>query len=187
MHHHLLCPFAFLDCRIYVHGILLQLSLNRYCAANNHPFLWMLKNSPATIVGENIELENRLLSQHSATNSRRIGCTLLTKAYCHLGILMHHNMALSEDLSASLNIIKGNRRYEYKENDPRVTKAEEFLNQTLKALEKRTWQHYPFPEAKKPRGRPKGQKKVVVEDKEEDAEEEFDDDADALLMQAVAE
>jgi hypothetical protein len=175
MHHHLtllLCPFAFLDCRIYVHGILLQLSLNQYYAVNNHPFLWMMQHSPATIVGENIELGNRLLSQHSATNSRRIDASLLSKAYSHLGI-------------ASLNIIKGNRRYEYKDNDPRVAIAQDFLNQTLEDMENGTWQHYPFPEKKQPRVRRKGPKRVAVEEKVEDGDEEYDDDADALIQEAV--
>ena len=109
----MLVGFSLLDCRIYCHGILLMLSLFLYWSENNHPFETLAKCSPSVLVGENIELGNRLLAQHSSTNSRRIDASSLSKAYTHLGILMHYYIAMTDDLRQFMNIYKRSRGYEY--------------------------------------------------------------------------
>ena len=183
--HFLLIGFSMLDCRIYVHGILLMLSLFLCWAHNKHPFHTLAGCSPSILVGENIELGNRLLAQHSSTNSRRIDAKSLSQAYTHLGVLMHHNMVMSKDLSKSMNIFKGSRRYEYKENDPRVTKAEEFLSVILDELESGTFKHYPLPPPPKPRGRPKKRKQMEEAPLEEEVDNDYEDDIDELVVQQV--
>ncbi len=153
----------------------------------------MAANSPSTIVGENIELGNRLLAQHSSTNSRRIDGISLSQAYTHLGVLMHHNMAMSDDLTEAMNVMKGSRRYEYKPHDPRVKKAEVYLQTVVDDMKKGTWQHYPFPPAKKKRGRPKRSivEREMAEEKalEDELDQDYDDkdDADAVLEESIEE
>src|SRR4051794_25824791 len=55
---------------------------------------------------------------------------------------MHNNMVLSKDLTKAMNVHKGSRRYEYKLDDPRVARAEDFLNRMLSEMEDGYWQHY---------------------------------------------
>jgi len=50
------------------------------------------------LIGEDMELGNRLLSQHCSRDNRRTDPKLLGDAYAQLGILMHNGMAMNVDL-----------------------------------------------------------------------------------------
>src|SRR5690348_13880153 len=98
---------------------------------------------------------------------------------------------MSDDLSESMNIFKGNRRYEYKPQDPRVLKAEQYLESVVEDMKAGTWQHYPIPAPRKV-GRPK--KSIVppvdadgVEEDEVDQDYDDKDDIDAVLLESVEE
>src|SRR5689334_14471699 len=116
----LLPAFCMLKCRNHAHAILLQLSLFEYWEHNEHPAMKMFARSPEILCGDNIELCNRLLSQHSSDNSRRSNFDLLAKAFPHLGILLHHGMAMQEDLHKTISLHKDTTRYTFKNPDPRI-------------------------------------------------------------------
>src|SRR5690348_4392047 len=98
---------------------------------------------------------------------------------------MHHNMAMSDDLSKAMNIFKGSRRYEYKIGDPRVKQAETFLLTTVSQMEDGSWTHYPLP-IKRPRGRPMKKKRSVEDKEEDDVDQDYDDDdIDELLQESA--
>src|SRR5690348_10586019 len=113
----LLCAFALLKCRNYAHGLLLQVSLFEYWEHNKHPAMNVLKNHPEILCGDNIEICNGLLGQHSASNSRRTDFRLLNPAYTSLGVLLRHGMAMQEDLEKNISLNKRSTRYTFKKND----------------------------------------------------------------------
>src|SRR5258708_21906129 len=94
----LLIAFSILRAPQYVDGLLLQSALWEYWLHHHHPFHDLAQLSPSSLIGEDIELGNRLLSQHCSRDSRRTDAKLLGDAYAQLGILMHNGMAMHVDL-----------------------------------------------------------------------------------------
>src|SRR5690349_6248141 len=101
--HDLLCAFAILKGRIYGHAILLQLTLFRFWETHGHPAMTLLSENPEILIGDNIEVCNSLLAQHSSSNSRRIDAKLLDSAYTHL----HHGRGMKDDIEKTINLHKG--------------------------------------------------------------------------------
>src|SRR3954454_22784831 len=104
----LLVAFSLLNSRAYAHALMIQFGLFNYWTAMEHPVITLLEKCPSVLVGDNIELLNRLLAQHSMRSSRRSDLDLLNSAYTHLGIMTHHGMAMQEDIKKSINLDKGN-------------------------------------------------------------------------------
>jgi len=124
----LLMAFSILRAPMYVDALLIERSFYRYWELYKHPFHELATKSPASLVGEDIELGNRLLSQHCSRDSRRSDPTLLDSAYVQLGTMMHNGMAMHEDIGSVMKSIKGSRRYEIKPEDLRVERAVAFFN-----------------------------------------------------------
>jgi len=73
-----LVAFALLGCNEYIDMILLQLALWEYQAQFKHPVIDVLNRSVTSFVGEDIELFNRLLSQHSQPTRDEVNLSFLT-------------------------------------------------------------------------------------------------------------
>ena len=103
----ILVAFAILGSNQYVDMLLLQFGIWEYQEQMQHPVIEILKSSIGSFVGEDIELFNRLLSQHSKHTSRRAESELLNSAYQSLGYLVHSGMDFNEDLLESKSFLKG--------------------------------------------------------------------------------
>ena len=106
-----LVAFTLLGSNQYVDMLLLQFGVWTYQEDVQHPMINILQSSISSFVGEDIELFNRLLSQHSKHNSRRTDANLLNKAYQSLGYLVYSGMDFYQDLLDDKSFLKGNRRY----------------------------------------------------------------------------
>ena len=137
--------FVLLDSHEYVDMLVLQLALWEYQLEMNHPVIDILRSSPQSFVGEDIELFNRLLSQHSKDNSRRSEAGLLNNAYQSLGVMVQNGMTLTEDLLESKQFLKGNRRYVVDENGLEVEKVRKFLKNLWENFANSTYSHYAIP------------------------------------------
>jgi hypothetical protein len=137
--------FVLLDSHEYVDMLLLQLALWEYQLEINHPVIDILRSSPQSFVGEDIELFNRLLSQHSKNNSRRSDAGLLNTAYQSLGVMVQNGMTLTEDLLESKQFLKGNRRYVVDEEGMEVEKVRKFLKNLWENFANSTYRHYAIP------------------------------------------
>ena len=105
----------------------------------------ILKSSIGSFVGEDIELFNRLLSQHSKNNSRRAESELLNSAYQSLGYLVHAGMDFNEDLLESESFLKGNRRYKVDIGSKEGEVVRTFLNDLYLKFENGEYRHYYIP------------------------------------------
>src|ERR1700679_1016582 len=76
----LLIAFCILRAPQYVDGLLLQSALWEYWIHHHHPFHALATLSPSSLIGEEIELGNRLLRQLSSRDSRRNDPKLLGNA-----------------------------------------------------------------------------------------------------------
>lgn len=138
----LLVAFAILGSREYMDVILLQLTLWEYQAKFEHPVMEILKNSLGSFVGEDIELFNRLLSQHSRHDRRRGDAKELDVAYRTLGVMVHNGQKFNSELLECQKFLKGNRRYIITEESDVVEKTRVFLQKLLMKFAQQTFQHY---------------------------------------------
>ena len=76
-----LIVFSLLGNREYVEMILLQLLLLEYHKITQHPHVDVFNNLLQLLVGEDIELGNRVLSHASIRNSRRSDLAQLSRSY----------------------------------------------------------------------------------------------------------
>ena len=127
--------FSILRAPLYVDALLLQSALWGYWIHHHHPFHTLAKLSPSSLIGEDIELGNRLLSQHCSRDSRRTDPKLFGDAYAQLGILMHNGMSMNIDIGEMKKGLKGTRRHTISPDDFRVEEAERFLNSLLDSME----------------------------------------------------
>ena len=112
--------FAIFGSRFYAHHVLLQLALFCYWEHNGHPVMRMLQQYPHMMSGENIELLNRLLAQHTVRSSRRSEFELLNPTYKSLGIMLLNGLVLSPDFEKVVSLKKGRSHFTFSENDPKI-------------------------------------------------------------------
>jgi hypothetical protein len=105
----------------------------------------ILNHSFSTFVGEDIELFNRLLSQHSKHNSRRSDVPLLNKAYQLLGCVVHSGMEFTHDLLEEKKFLKGNRRYTLTEDSKEIGIVRAFLEKLYTDFKSGDFKHYFIP------------------------------------------
>ena len=141
----LLVVFAILGVNQYVDMLLLQLAMWEYQEQMQHPVIQIIKGSVGSFVGEDIELFNRLLAQHSKHNSRRAEPDLLDKAYKSLGYLVHSGMEFNKDLMDSKSFLKGNRRYKVDVNGEEAKKIRTFLKDLYLGIDSGEYLHYAIP------------------------------------------
>lgn len=141
----MLVAFALLGSNQYMDLLLLQLSIWEYQTKLEHPVMDILNASPRTFVGEDIELFNRLLSQHSQHDSRRSAATLLDQAYRKLGYIVHSGMTFNAELLLTSQFTKGNRRYQLEVDGPEVGRARDFLAKMFTSFANKTFLHYEIP------------------------------------------
>lgn len=141
----------------------------------------MLEQYPQMMSGENIELLNRLLAQHTERSSRRSEFQELEPTYRSLGMMLINGLTLSEDMSKVLSLKKGKSHFTFEEDDPRIDVAVQFFNRMLDDMESEVWRHYRYPRKKvsRPRGRPPStsphkRQRGSVEDSEDKEPEEVD-------------
>jgi len=84
-----LVAFSILGSKQYMDVLLAQFLLWEYQAEFQHPVVDIMKEAVDSFIGEDIELLNRLLSQHSKHNARRSDATLANEAYRCLGMMVH--------------------------------------------------------------------------------------------------
>lgn len=140
-----LIAFALLGSREYIDMLLLQFGMWEYQEQMQHPVIPILKSSVASFVGEDIELFNRLLSQHSKHNSRRAEADLLNSAYQSLGYLVHSGMEFNDDLLESKSFLKGNRRYKVDLEGAETDAVRSFLENLALMFETKHYLHYYIP------------------------------------------
>jgi hypothetical protein len=140
-----LVAFAILGSNQYVDMLLLQFAIWDYQEQMQHPIIQILKSSVASFVGEDIELFNRLLSQHSQHTSRRADSELLNKAYQSLGFLVHSGMDFNNDLLDSKSFLKGNRRYKVDIDSKEAEAVREFLKGLYTDFDSGEFLHYNIP------------------------------------------
>ena len=87
-----LVAFGMLNSHEYMDVLLLQLAIWEYQADFQHPIVDVMKGAVESFIGEDIELVNRLLAQHSKHNSRRGDAKLADEAYRCLGMMVHDGM-----------------------------------------------------------------------------------------------
>src|SRR6185503_9329542 len=135
-----------------------------YQADFQHPIVDIMKGAVDSFVGEDIELLNRLLSQHSGHNARRSDANLANDAYRCLGMMVHGGVEFNEDLLESYKLTKGNRRYELALDGPEVTRMQSFMEE-MESFRAETWLHYAIPRRGSKKVIGKGKKKSKVEQK----------------------
>ena len=123
--------------------LLIQFAVFEFQKQVQHPVINILGESVKSFVGEDIELFNRLLAQHSQHNSRRADSPLLNKAYRTLGLLVHTGMEFTEDLLGNKNFVKGNRRYKITDDELKVVRK--FLDTLYLDFESDRFKHYTIP------------------------------------------
>lgn len=125
--------------------ILLQLALWEYQKLMKHPSIDIIRASVGSFVGEDIELFNRLLSQHSKTNSRRADPDLLNTAYQSLGSIVHNGIEFNTDLLDHKLFLKGNRRYKVDMDSQVVHTIRNFLKELYDDFDSGEFLHYDIP------------------------------------------
>jgi hypothetical protein len=182
----LLIAFSILRAPMYIDALLIQRSFYHYWELYKHPFHELATKSPSSLIGEDIELGNRLLSQHCSRDSRRSDPTLLSNAYVQLGTMMHNGMAMHDDIGNVMKSIKGSRRYEIKPEDLRVERAAAFFEKVLDEMEEDTWKHYYYKRkgsSKKKENKTKKKQVVVSDDDEESSSEDDSSDIEPEIRQ----
>ena len=137
--------FSLLGSTKYVEFILLQLGLWEYQNQMQHPSIDIIEASVGSFVGEDIELFNRLLSQHSKNNSRRTDAELLNTAYQKLGSLVHSGLEFNQDLLDNKMFLKGNRRYKVDMEGEVAKTINKFLKDLYTDLKTGNYKHYKIP------------------------------------------
>lgn len=155
-----LIAFAIMGSNQYVDMLLLQFSVWEYQEQMQHPIIEILRSSIGSFVGEDIELFNRLLAQHSKHSSRRAESELLNKAYQSLGYLVHSGMDFNDDLLDSKSFLKGNRRYKVEIESKEGDAVRDFLKNLYMDLKSGEYLHYYIPH--KPKLKRVGNKWVKV-------------------------
>ncbi len=155
-----LIAFTILGSNQYIDMLLLQFGIWEYQEQMQHPIIEILKRSIGSFVGEDIELFNRLLSQHSKHSSRRAESELLNKAYQSLGYLVHSGMDFNNDLLDSKSFLKGNRRYQVDLESKEADAVRDFLKNLYSDFESGLYLHYEIPH--KPKCKRVGNKWVKV-------------------------
>lgn len=122
--------------------ILLQLALWEYQSEFEHPIIDILKGSVGSFVGEDIELFNRLLAQHSRHDSRRGQAEQLDVAYRTLGLMVHNGINFNAELLECGKFLKGNRRYIITDDSEAVQKTRQFLSNLYLEFANEQFQHY---------------------------------------------
>jgi hypothetical protein len=140
-----LVAFAILGSNQYVDMLLLQFGIWEYQEQMQHPIIEILKGSISSFVGEDIEVFNRLLAQHSQHNPRRAESELLNKAYQSLGHLVHAGMDFNNDLLDSKSFLKGNRRYKVDLESKEAEVFRDFLRGLYVDFENGDYLHYNIP------------------------------------------
>jgi hypothetical protein len=164
----------------YVRVMVLQISFLLYYKEYNHPMLHLVLNHTEALMGEDIEIFNRVLGQHTHYDSRRGQAGNLDYAYKLMGLLVHLGIEFEGEGAPVFNITKGNRRYRFANHDDVVELAKKFLSETLDGMKQETWEHYKFPEPKRKRKKPQAsddvkessQQSVDVKEEEEQEPEE---------------
>lgn len=141
----MLVAFALLGSNQYMDLLLVQLAIWAYQTKTDHPMMDVLNASPRTFVGEDIELFNRLLSQHSQHDSRRSEATLLDHSYRKLGYIVHSGMTFNAELVNSTQFLKGNRRYCLDVDGPEVDRARGFFGKLFTSFANNAYYHYEIP------------------------------------------
>jgi len=157
-----LIAFAILGSKEYMDVLLAQFAIWEYQSDFQHPVVDIMKGAVDSFIGEDIELLNRLLAQHSKHNARRSDATMANDAYRCLGMMVHDGVEFNDDLLESYKLTKGNRRYELKIDGPEVAHMQTFLEETYEAFRAETWLHYAIPRqgAKKTVGKGKNRRRV---------------------------
>jgi hypothetical protein len=140
--------------------LLLQLGMWEYQEQMQHPIINILRSSVGSFIGEDIELFNRLLSQHSKHNSRRAEPELLNQAYQSLGYMVHSGMDFNQDLLDDKSFLKGNRRYKADVAGPEAAIIRKFVKEMYSDFESGEFLHYHIPH--KPKATKVGKKFVKV-------------------------
>lgn len=140
-----LIAFAILGSNQYIDFILLQLGLWEYQKLMHHPSIDIIRASVGSFVGEDIELFNRLLSQHSKSNSRRADPELLNTAYQSLGSIVHAGIDFNTDLLDNKLFLKGNRRYTVDMDGEVVETMRTFLKELYDDFLSGEFLHYEIP------------------------------------------
>lgn len=122
--------------------LLLQLTLWEYQTQFDHPVIQILRTSLGSFVGEDIELFNRLLAQHSRHDSRRGEAVELDAAYRTLGLMVHNGQNFNSELLDCKKFLKGNRRYVISDDSKAVDKTRNFLKHLFMEFETGTFKHY---------------------------------------------
>jgi hypothetical protein len=135
---------ALLNMGEYVEMISLHLLLFEYHLTFEHPHTQLFCATPASFVGEDIELGNRMLSHYATSTSRATDYRLLNDAYKQVGLLLKSGMQFSEELSEFKDLVKGKRRYELTD-EKALEKAQQFFTDTILALGNNNFQHYVIP------------------------------------------
>lgn len=155
-----LVAFTILGSNQYIDMLLLQFGIWEYQEQMQHPIMDILKGSVGSFVGEDIELFNRLLAQHSKHSSRRAESELLNQAYQSLGYLVHSGMEFNKDLLESKSFLKGNRRYEVDLESKEAEAVRDFLKNLYLQFDSGEYLHYEIPY--KPKCKRVGKKWVKV-------------------------
>ena len=158
-----LVAFAILGSKEYMDVLLAQFAIWEYQAEFKHPVVDIMKGAIDSFIGEDIELLNRLLSQHSKHNARRSDAYLANEAYRCLGMMIHDGVEFNQDLLESRKLTKGNRRYELEIEGPEMTRMREFLEETYESFRAETWTHYAIPRRPTTKRVGKGQEAHTVE------------------------
>ena len=102
-------------------------------------------HSPSSFIGEDIELFNHLLAQHSQHDSRRSDAASLDEAYRCLGLFVHSGVSFNEELLECNKFVKGSRRYNLKLDGPEIAKTREFLEKLFLDFANNNFKHYSIP------------------------------------------
>ncbi len=92
-----------------------------------HPFIKLFEESPTTLIGDDIELGNRMLSQCTKSDSRRSQPDWLNRTYQALGLMSHCGMDFFDETEELKTYSKGPRRYTFKDPDATIQQGIEFF------------------------------------------------------------
>ena len=135
----LLPAFGIFNSRFYAHQVLLQMALFKFWEYHGHPVMKMLEQYPHMMSGENIELLNGLLSQHTVQDSRRSELAILDPAYKNLGMMLQNGVLIQEDLGKVISLERGKGHFSFSDDDdPRITETTEIFMQVLDSMEEGT-------------------------------------------------
>lgn len=135
----------------YIECVSVQLLLLEYYKQYNHPFLLFFQHSSTSLIGDDIELGNRLLAQTTKSDSRRSDVQLLNDTYQSLGVMMRVNAEFLQDVEELQHFNKGDKRYVFKEDDETLQFAETYWIKTLRDMLMGKWKHYEIPKSVAPK------------------------------------